>query len=570
MDLMLGRSSWAFALLGVTLMAWVSAIALPNAAAESVIRPVAVVGVPTDQLPAGVGFRSFVESTSLTDFNAPAINAAGQTVFLANLEGPGVGPSNDGSIWTEGTSGLRLLAREGAQAPGAPEGTKFWSIRSGLPSIGDDGTIVFGAEVENADGERLSGVWTARDERVELLALEGSLLPADPNYRPEAVINDYRVNENGQIALWLRGANRLERRDPSSGIYLFDPDGSVTTVAETGRSAPGTGSDFRLIAQEDFSLSDSGRVAFSGIWSTSPAEVKRNAGLWLSGPNGLKLLAREGDAAPGIDGFFEGLSVETPFATQPAINSDGQVTFRASLLGTDVAFKEAIYTSQEGRLTRRALEFDDRLTRTVNLGDLLSPLSMNEAGDLAFIAGLTGEVTDATDTAILRARAVNSGEDQREEIVVRAGDPAPGTPAGGVFSSFSELPAGLGLMADGTVAFAARWRNDTTFEAGQGIWVEGHDGLLESVVQTGDMIRVAPMDRRIVSSLGFLPGNGNTNGSRSGLTDDGRLGFFARFEDGSEGIFYYGPTIIPEPGSGLLLAMIATATLTRRSPVAIG
>ena len=80
----------------------------------------ALVAISGGQAP---GTESGIEFANLS--HAPVINAAGHTAFHASLSGAGVNADNDAGIWSEGFGDLALVAREGSQAPGTPNGVRF-------------------------------------------------------------------------------------------------------------------------------------------------------------------------------------------------------------------------------------------------------------------------------------------------------------------------------------------------------------------------------------------------------------------------------------------------------------
>lgn len=75
-------------------------------------------GSPAPGTPAGVNFSNPED---------PVFNSAGQIAFLTDLNGTGVDPSNNESIWSEGSGVLALVARAGDPAPGTPAGVNFIS-----------------------------------------------------------------------------------------------------------------------------------------------------------------------------------------------------------------------------------------------------------------------------------------------------------------------------------------------------------------------------------------------------------------------------------------------------------
>ena len=90
----------------------------------------------------------------------------------------------------------------------------------------------------------------------------------------------------------------------------------------------------------------------------------------------------------------------------------------------------------------------------------------------------------------------------------------------------------------GRAAFLADTNSGGTRSIRQsGIWSESTRGL-SMVARSGEALRVAPGDRRILAGLTFIGGTGNQDGRPSALTETSNLLIFrADFADGSSGVF---------------------------------
>src|SRR5438552_2883308 len=65
---------------------------------------------------------------SFADFIAPTINMSGKITFFGQVSGSSVDFSNNYGFWTVADDDVRLLARSGDQAPGAPAGVVFRNL----------------------------------------------------------------------------------------------------------------------------------------------------------------------------------------------------------------------------------------------------------------------------------------------------------------------------------------------------------------------------------------------------------------------------------------------------------
>jgi hypothetical protein len=163
---------------------------------------------PAPGMPAGVNFNS--------PFSPTVINTNGEVAFVAALVGPNLG-SNNAGIWSDvGGEGLKLIVREGQQAPGAPAGVIFESLQSfNAPTLNTRGQIAFRALL-NGPGITLandSGLW-AQDARgqLHLIVREGdSLDVSDDPLNPElrTVIGFSFENRSGNEDGVRSGFNEL-------------------------------------------------------------------------------------------------------------------------------------------------------------------------------------------------------------------------------------------------------------------------------------------------------------------------------------------------------------------------
>jgi hypothetical protein len=159
---------------------------------------------------------------------------------------------------------------------------------------------------------------------------------------------------------------------------------------------------------------------------------------------------------------------------------------------------------------------------------------LNDAGQIAFYAVLIGTGVDSTND-----RGIWLEDSGNMTLVARAGNQAPGTPGGVSYSNFSPFEVGtLTLNATGQVAFGAVLTgNGVDFTNDRGIFVTDVTGATQLLVRTGEQLQVADGDVRTVSDLKFVGGTNNSNGLPSGFNNHGQLAFWARFTDGSQGVF---------------------------------
>ena len=115
---------------------------------------------------------------------------------------------------------------------------------------------------------------------------------------------------------------------------------------------------------------------------------------------------------------------------------------------------------------------------------------------------------------------------------------------------------GGALNNAGQIAFAASLTGSGVDSMNdRGIWATDHTGALQLIARTGDLLEVAPANFRTIRELYFVAGASNSDGRPSGFNNFGQLAFWARFTDGTEGVFVSNRVIIAEPASLALLAL---------------
>jgi hypothetical protein len=145
-------------------------------------------------------------------------------------------------------------------------------------------------------------------------------------------------------------------------------------------------------------------------------------------------------------------------------------------------------------------------------------------------------------------------------LLAREGDQVPDLSDGIHFGEFyfSDSPI---LNANGQSAFTARLTGvGIDSSNNMSILAEDMTGNVHLIARTGNLLDVSddPMnpDMRTIGALSFQTRSGNDDGKASGFNDRGQLAFWARFTDGTEGIFVSNLVAVPEPAC-LLAAFLS-------------
>ena len=525
---------------------------LPQATAPAAApRSVALTGQPTPGASVGVNFESFGSfHHPLPEFSfqyfGPVLNDAGQTAFRADLSGNGVDSTNYQGIWSEGTGNLALVARTGSQAPGAADGVNF-AIDPGLelysPVLNNTGKTAFYGGL--SDG-RL-GLWSEGSGSLAPVALDGQqaagvgagVIHTFANL--DLFLETPVLNDAGETAYrsFLTGGGANDTNNV--GLWSGSP-GNTALVARLGSQAPGTPSGVAFgspqppviyyVDRFEPVLNNVGQTVIYSQLVGSGVDSSNDEGIWSGNPGNLALVAREGSQAPGLP---VGVNY-SEILNHKAINSAGHVAFVAGLTGENSSLHaDGIWSDRSG--------FVELVTRRGNQApgtpdgvkfDALRLVRLNDAGQIAFNAILSGDGLDSTND-----RGLWLDDSGNMTLVARAGNQAPGTPSGVNYSNFSPFLVGqLTLNAAGQVAFGAVLTGDgVDFTNDRGIWATDVTGATQLIARTGEQLEVAPGDVRTLSDLNFVGGTSNNNGWPSGFNKLGQLAFWASFTDGSEGVF---------------------------------
>jgi hypothetical protein len=523
---------------------------LSAAAHAATLRTVALTGQQAPGKPDGTIFTSF------SVYRPVVLNDAGQTAFRAVTSDALFGYG----IWSEGGGSLDLVAAAGQQAPGLPDGATYGDLD--FPQhqvINDAGSTAFAGHSTGG-----LGFWSSGAGGSALIARSGEQAAGTP----AGVVYAFNNSENGSsLVMNDAGQTAFFAGLAGPGVDLFtngrgvwaQRHGGLELVARTGNHAPGTadGVNFGdIFLRGGPALNGLGQTAFPA-YLTGPGVDSTNAsGIWSEGSGSLALVARTGNQAPGMpDGaVFTGLNSLGSIA----FNNAGQTAFSGSVTGggVDSTNNTGIWSEASGSLAL-AVRSGTPAPGTpsgVNFGylALTTPPALNDAGQIAFQAELTGGGVNSTNEF-----GFWSGAPGSPALVAREGDHAPGTEDGVVFRDFrfaSNLSP-LILNAAGQTAFVARLTGSGIIASNDfGIWATDRSGALQLIARKGNSLEVAPGDFRTISILTFRadPNNlstGNSDGHPSFFNNLGQLAFLAGFTDGSAGVFVSNRVAVPEPSA---------------------
>jgi hypothetical protein len=286
------------------------------------------------------------------------ISELGATSFLGELTGAGIDQTNNYARWAKTASGFRLVGRSGDSFPLAGVGATLALHQSGGDVINNAGDTAFATLLFGIGQFGSSGAVVAESNgMLRLVALHGQTAPGTTRVFARSAEDNFgrpALNNCGQVA--FRG---ITAPGSQPGVWS-EAGGTLHLVSRLGLTAPGTGNTFIDFHQP--TLNDSGQTAFIADVGGSSSS---NEGIWLESNGVLELVVREGQAAPGTN---SGVVFSFNIATQPkltispvVLNDRGQLAFKANLTGTGVDASNDVgiwATNLDGTLTLIAREGD--------------------------------------------------------------------------------------------------------------------------------------------------------------------------------------------------------------------
>lgn len=536
---------------------FVVTVALLLAGAEQVrgavpVRTVALTSQPAPDTPSGVTFSGFVTAEPSRGFVNPMIDDHGRVALLASLAGPSVtiGVNSQG-IWVERGAlggGLAKVARLGEPVPGFSPGTYF-NLTDIPPTLGRSGHMATSAFVSTTPTHAVAVLSDRAGGGLEPVARTGD--PA-PELDPPATFNavgEQRINDKDQTAFFttLSGAgitaanNQAHWAESATGLRL---------VVRTGNAAPGTFDKSNPMPPTFNSLgplvlNGSGRAAFfAGL--NALLDTEHDSGIWSDATGSLKLVAREGDPAPGT-----GVAANFDNFNFPTMNDAGDVAFGANLRDPANATTQTgsgIWVLRGGALTR--VSRNGVPVPGVSAGITFQSFSrpvLDGAGHVAFVGTLQGTGIDGTNAFGIWSEGL-PGALGTLSLIARGGNPVPASAGFDPGVTFTGSIGNLAMNTQGRVAFGAFIKGpgvDATNN--RTIWAQDPGGTLRLLARTGDVVEVAPGNTRTISNLVFPASeSGGQDGRAICFNDADQLAFIASFIGGPAGIFV---TIGPDDDS---------------------
>ncbi|MDX2118599.1 MAG: hypothetical protein SFY96_10495 [Planctomycetota bacterium] len=324
-------------------------------------------------------------------------------------------------IWQTTPSGLQLIMRQGASAPGMPVGAVFYG--TGLPSrplVNSSGDVAFWAQVTGGGVDYLTndrGIWIRRNG-VLSLAFRGNAPVSGFGTGVTLIYPDLRAFAiDGSIAFF--GDLKFNNGQNNQSALWWGKPGDYRLVARLGAQAAGAPVG---VVHGSFTFTRPMLAGeFMGFTSSlfGPGVNSSNSDAFFLGRrDNVRMVIRQGDQVPGMPSGVVFASIYDGFA----MNARGQIVFRATIAGPGIttANDEGIWaTDSRGHIVQVARQGTPITAMTANGtsvslpvvllsiladsgGEDGTPTSINAAGQVAFYV-YTDPAQASSQAAIIRA-----------------------------------------------------------------------------------------------------------------------------------------------------------------------
>lgn len=500
------------------------------------------------------------ETQQFGQISSPAINAHGQTAFIATtLSDYFFGKS----IYSEDSGQITRVVKGGQAAPDGPDHliidmiSSYYYIR---PVISDNGDVIFGTQLYATDDLASNSIAFYRHHdgvTHEMIRKNAPLRNSNPQDMITWFDSEQKsllINSSGQSPIAGFRESSITA-DGDQYVLYFQTPGAAVSVLHENDPAPGSTTNAVFNSFSVNSINSSGQI---GMYAHTydPASDQYIRGLYAGTPGSLTPVAIEGQIPPdatdsvGFD-LFSGLQ----------LNDNGQYLFsstRATNTGADAG--NALYSNASGTLREIARDGQPVPNQSGNeffLG-LTSPL-LNATGNVAFL----GHIVDTNDDHLYAAIFKSTDEGLQE--LVRSGQQVPGLSDGITISEFGQIPYPhnvLTMNAAGQIAFLATLEGPgvTNLTDDNAIIVIDPDGTLRTIVREGDMFDINhdPLveDLHEIFSIELLTGSTDQGGGATSFNSSGELAFVL----GLSGVGYaliVADTLptIPEPATLMIVGL---------------
>jgi hypothetical protein len=493
------------------------------------IELVAMVGDPAPGLPAGFVYDYL---------SVPQIDGAGNVLFMAYVDGPGVSGANNLADFYGPPGAVSKLVWESEPAFGIP-GAVVCYIAS--ENVAENGLIALTLEVTGY------GVTPDYNDRVLYVGTPGEFVkvvqsadqaidcPAGVYY--DASYNDFSGNlsDNGTLRFSgaVAGEGVTEWNDRC--VWIGPPD-DLHLVYRDDMQAAQCPEGVLYRSADLFSFNDLGEVAFRAVLRGTGVTSANDGGHFMGGPGTLTKISREGDPA---EPFGPGVTWKAVSLAPNSMNAWGDVNENAMIQGTGVTTANdqvSLVATPEG-LCVLGREGDPvlQLGADVHISALGNCL-LNNQREAFYKVGYAGPgITEANKWAMYFRPYDGASQ------VMRDSDPAPTFPPDVVVSHIYNATALVAMNDAGDIVFPTEIGGPGITDADKVVLWFRHHVLKRWVplLRSGDEVAGRTVYAVDETDFGdaYCGATGGADGMWQSFNDAGMLAIRLEFTDGTHGIF---------------------------------
>jgi hypothetical protein len=468
----------------------------------------------------------------------PQIDAAGNVLFAALMEGPGITYDNDSILLYGQPGALTIVARELDQAPGLPEGVYYDSVNH-FEAVSETGWIALTAYLAGpgivADVNDM-GVFCGPPGDLQLVLQAGDPIP---QVGPDAVVAAWPmgayISDNGTLCVGTEIVGSGVSDYPKA--YWVGSRDDLQLAAWGGMPVPGCpecqpGVYVNWIGGA--SHNDAGELTFHGAMKGPGVHWLNDGARWFGTPGSFDIMYRDWQPVPI---FGPDAVVGDALGTGPVMNAHGDRINRLHLFGPG----SGISAANDWVLVVGSPQPTGIIARTGDpVPELGEGVYITGVGE-PFINNLRQVIYGVTlDGAIEYCGATYFGPYDSPRLILRDGDPAKYFPTGSIL--WMTTTVGCGAAMNDVGDFIGMTEVHDGVGGIRDVWWMWHRVTAQLVPL---LVHGQEIEGRTVTITPFQSEfwalTGGADGKPQSFNDRRQLVTKLRFTDGTCGIYLIGP-----------------------------
>ncbi len=465
------------------------------------------------------------------------IDAAGNVLFWAYVDGPGVTPENRMALFYAPPGAAQVLVREGQPAFDMAEGVIVSSLYSAAENISQDGEIVFQAQVSGpgiTGGVNDKVLYVGTPGAFHKIRQSGDPAPDCPGYYQHAPTGNF--SPHGTLLV-----NDYLGPDYQWRVVWIGPPDDLALAYVTGMQAPACAPGVVFSYISFIVHNDAGAIGFVGTLLGPGVTSSNNRGHWQGPPGAIEKISRSSESAPDMP---EGVTYRTAAGGGVGLNAGGQTTEQSFIQGVGISSANdyVLYIGNGPALHVAAREGDPVLEVGPDVTVATTSRALiSDRGDVLYDVRYAGTgITEANRASLW------FGSFEARQQVMRDTEPAPAFPLGtticalGGFTACAEMNSAGDFV--GTTEIAGP---NVTPDNDVVLWTR-RQALQRWVplLRTGDVLgaHVVFAEDAFDLSHGYGRSAGGDGQPRT-LNDHGVLAMGLDFTDGTHGVYRISPPV---------------------------